>query len=236
MTAPKERLSKSDRKYRNQRQLIIQAAKRLFELKEYDDVSMEDIADEAAVSKQTLYNYFSSKETIYFGIGIADFMNLMESSEAAARSGSTGREQVLNLSENFFVSLKDDPLNTEIARRFTVTNNQMNGIANITLQKRAKKSSKDIEKKRSLEDLLADYLQKLRDFEQIWNTAIKKGVKDGSIISKLSPEQLFQYIGVIIWGTVDQMKLRTIPLERVKLDDSRMLEVTLEVIDGLLGK
>ncbi len=236
MTESNEGFSKSDRKHRNQRLLMIQAAKKLFERKDYDEVSMEDIADETAVSKQTLYNYFSSKETIYFGIGIEDFSGLLERSNRTIHSESTGRSQVLKLCEDFFDGLREFPLNAEIGRRFTVTNNQMNGIANITLQKRTKKRHKTSEKKRSLENVLADYLEQIRNFESIWITAISNGFKDGTITSKLSAEQLFQYASLIIWGIIDQMQLKRIPLERVNLNDVKIKQVTLQVIERLLEK
>lgn len=236
MTASSERSSKSDRKHRNQRLLMIQAARKLFERKEYDDVSMEEIADEAAVSKQTLYNYFSSKEAIYFGIGIEDFSGLLDRSGRAIHSGLTGRNQVLKLCEDFFDGLREFPLNAEIGRRFTITNNEMDGIANTILQTRAKKKRKTSEKKRRLEDALADYLEQIRRFEDIWTTAIMNGFKDGTITSKLTAEQLFQYASVIIWGTIDQMQLKRIPLERVKLDNVRIRQITLQVIERLLAE
>jgi AcrR family transcriptional regulator len=234
MTASNENLSKSDRKHRNQRLMMIQAARRLFEQKEYDEVSMEDIADEAAVSKQTLYNYFSSKEAIYFGIGIEDFEDLLERSVKAINSGLNGRNQILKLCSDFFDGLREFPFNAEIGRRFTITNNQMNGIANTTLETRAKKKRKSSEKKRNLEDVLADYLEQIRKFEDIWTTAITNGFKDGTVNSKLSAEQLFQYASVIIWGTIDQMQLKRIPLDRVKLDDTMIRQLTLQVIERLL--
>lgn len=234
MTTPNERSSKSDRKYRNQRLMMIQAARKLFERKEYDEVSMEDIADEAAVSKQTLYNYFSSKEAIYFGIGIEDFRGLLERSVMAIQSESRGKSQVLKLCGDFFDGLRQFPLNAEIGRRFTITNNQMKGIANTTLQMRLKKKRNPSEKKRSIEEVLADYLEQIRKFENIWTDAITNGFKDGSITSKLSAEQLFQYASVIIWGTIDQLQMKKIPLDRVKLDDGRIRQLTLNVIERLL--
>ena len=97
MTSSKEKLSRTERKHQIQRQLIIQAAQRLFEEQRYDDVSMESIADEAAVSKQTLYNYFSSKDAIYFGIGIEALRGSIERTEAIELSKYSGKDQVLKL-------------------------------------------------------------------------------------------------------------------------------------------
>jgi TetR/AcrR family transcriptional regulator, mexJK operon transcriptional repressor len=53
--------SRSDRK----RRLLLQAATELFLDKGYDSTSMDDIAAKAAVSKPTVYKYFSDKERLF---------------------------------------------------------------------------------------------------------------------------------------------------------------------------
>jgi TetR/AcrR family transcriptional regulator, mexJK operon transcriptional repressor len=53
--------SRSDRK----RRLLLQAATELFLDEGYDSTSMDDIAAKAAVSKPTVYKYFSDKERLF---------------------------------------------------------------------------------------------------------------------------------------------------------------------------
>ncbi|NOZ75771.1 MAG: TetR/AcrR family transcriptional regulator [FCB group bacterium] len=47
------------------KQTILEAAKRLFAQKGYQETSMNDIAAEAELGKATLYYYFNSKDAIY---------------------------------------------------------------------------------------------------------------------------------------------------------------------------
>lgn len=47
---------------------IIEAASGFFSAHNYHEVMMEDIAKEAGIAKGTLYNYFESKESLYFTI------------------------------------------------------------------------------------------------------------------------------------------------------------------------
>ncbi|HEY6906613.1 MAG TPA: uroporphyrinogen-III synthase [Ignavibacteriaceae bacterium] len=47
---------------------IIEAASLLFARKNYHEVMMEDVAKLATIAKGTVYNYFSSKEELYFSI------------------------------------------------------------------------------------------------------------------------------------------------------------------------
>ena len=47
---------------------ILEAAKKLFIAKGYEETTMLDIADEAELSRRTLYHYFTSKEAISYTI------------------------------------------------------------------------------------------------------------------------------------------------------------------------
>lgn len=64
-------MSLADRKKREKKQRrndIISAAEKLFFSRGYDNVSMNDIADEVELSKATLYLYFKDKESLFFAI------------------------------------------------------------------------------------------------------------------------------------------------------------------------
>jgi len=55
----------SDEQKNQRRSVILSAAEKLFKLKQYDDVTMVDIATLSAVSKGTLYVYFRTKDEIF---------------------------------------------------------------------------------------------------------------------------------------------------------------------------
>lgn len=238
MTAPEEKLSKSERKYRNQRLMMIKAAKKLFEKKSYDDVNMEDIADEAAVSKQTLYNYFSSKDSIYLGIGIAGFQEAIENVNALSLSAETGKDLVLKLIEIFFEAATNFPLGAEVSRRFIILNNEMDGIAEKILRARTKEKQKRPKKKRSIEEDLADYLEQVLKYEEFWKSAIRRGQKDSTISSNLNENQLMYYVSIFINGVSNQMQLQGKPimtaLKQRDLSYDRIKEITLHLVENLL--
>jgi uroporphyrinogen-III synthase/AcrR family transcriptional regulator len=62
-----EELKIEDKKSQKRRKIIDSAAK-LFSQKSYHEVMMEDVAKLCSVAKGTVYNYFSSKEELYFSI------------------------------------------------------------------------------------------------------------------------------------------------------------------------
>ncbi|RKY85015.1 hypothetical protein DRQ09_07850 [candidate division KSB1 bacterium] len=56
------------RKKESKKEMILNAATSLFAHKEFHLVGMDDVAKKAKVAKGTLYNYFKSKEDLYFSI------------------------------------------------------------------------------------------------------------------------------------------------------------------------
>ncbi len=58
---------------------ILEAAAQLFSQKDYHEVMMEDVAKLVSVAKGTVYNYFSSKEDLYFSIMRLRMENLINS-------------------------------------------------------------------------------------------------------------------------------------------------------------
>ena len=63
-------LSRKERKANRTKNLILDSAEKLFSKLPYDEVKVDDIANDSALSKATVYSYFHSKEGLYYSIGI----------------------------------------------------------------------------------------------------------------------------------------------------------------------
>ena len=61
------------------RKKIIDSASQLFSQMSYHEVMMEDVAKRAAIAKGTVYNYFETKEDLYFSIMKLRMENLVYS-------------------------------------------------------------------------------------------------------------------------------------------------------------
>src|SRR2546428_13627882 len=80
-----------ERKKEQTRQLIFDAARRLFETKGFDQVSVAEIARAADVSEVTVFNYFPTKEDLFYG-GMQFFEEeLIESVRSRPKGGSVIR-------------------------------------------------------------------------------------------------------------------------------------------------
>lgn len=60
--------SRKEREKKAREQDILQAARKLFLVKGYHETTLEEIAHHAEFGKGTIYNYFSSKEELFFAI------------------------------------------------------------------------------------------------------------------------------------------------------------------------
>lgn len=77
------------------RNYIIESAQKLFSTKDYNEVSMNNIAEEVGVNKATLYYYFKNKEALYFAIVLRGVHILKDIVEKEIEKGKTGYEKFL---------------------------------------------------------------------------------------------------------------------------------------------
>lgn len=73
-----DNLSRKEREKLNRKMAILSSAVPLFAEKGYDDTTIDDIAEKAEFGKGTIYNYFQSKEEIYWAIHEEIFRVLFE--------------------------------------------------------------------------------------------------------------------------------------------------------------
>jgi AcrR family transcriptional regulator len=92
MTAP---LGLRERKKQQTRQLLSETARRLFSERGFEQVSIAEIAREADVSEQTVFNYFPSKEDLVYS-GLETFE---EQLLAAIRERPAGQTVIAALGE-----------------------------------------------------------------------------------------------------------------------------------------
>lgn len=86
---------------------IITAAQTLFVNKNYADVSMDDIAESAGVTKGALYHHFENKEALYVAMMLADLREKQALFQTAVESQGTCRERLRRLT-HLFLQLPHD--------------------------------------------------------------------------------------------------------------------------------
>jgi uroporphyrinogen-III synthase len=120
MTLVKE---KTVTKKQVKRERILNAAAKLFSQKSYHEVMMEDVAKMIGVAKGTVYNYFKSKEELYYSIMSLRMENLLNSLKEKIKSEHNSidslRTFILHVYmfmmkyQSFFLMYKKDSLSSE---------------------------------------------------------------------------------------------------------------------------
>jgi len=231
-TLQPEKKTKIDRRIKKNLNAIYLSASQLFIEREFAEITMEQIAERANISRSTLYNHFRSKQEIYFQLG---YDRIKSSNDRLAKLRSlpmTGFETIMTLCSEAFKSIKKNPMYTKIIYLFLLNKNYL------TVSKIVDKEIAPKEAQKMLElpeiKIMVDFLIQLHIYENLWAEFVEKGISDGSITTNLAPTQLVQYLFLIINGTFDQMVLKQYVLQKFELTDEVIFEMTLNIIKRLL--
>ena len=87
------------------RDLIIGAAMRVFSKKPYDKISLNDIADEAGLSKASIYTYFENRESLFVEVSLREIDDMLEELKSAINKKKKPQlEDIFNAYLDYFLS------------------------------------------------------------------------------------------------------------------------------------
>jgi AcrR family transcriptional regulator len=90
----KEIKSKRELNKAKKEALFINAAEKLFMEKGFENTSIDEVAKEAGLTKRTLYQYFQSKEDLFYAIAVQGAKELYEASIEAISKGNNALEKI----------------------------------------------------------------------------------------------------------------------------------------------
>lgn len=162
-------MSVAERKEREKEQRrsdIIAAAERLFFSGQFDDVSMDDIANAVELSRATLYLYFKDKESIYFAVLLRGIRIMSEIFKESTDRETTGLGKIGAIGFTFI------RFSTEYAGYYRL----IRYAASQRFEESYNEYAEEVKAASSgLLDIMCD--------------AIKKGMEDGTIKNDLDPYQ-----------------------------------------------
>ncbi|RPJ79425.1 MAG: TetR/AcrR family transcriptional regulator [Alphaproteobacteria bacterium] len=100
---------RKEREKEKRRNDIINAAEKLFFLRGYENVTMDDVAKEAELARGTLYLYFKNKDDIYITIAINGSKILNNMFVECCQGAKTGIEKIRSLAFAFYEFSKKYP-------------------------------------------------------------------------------------------------------------------------------
>lgn len=101
--------ARKKRKIEKRRQEILTTAKQLFLNSSYLDVTMDEIAEAADMSKATIYSYFENKLEIYSAITLADAEALVVSLQTSVSERASTRENLGALARAYITFFFNHP-------------------------------------------------------------------------------------------------------------------------------
>ncbi len=182
-------MSTFDRKEREKkwrRKSITDAAEKLFLSKNYDDISMNDIAREVELNRATLYLYFENKEAIFFSVVLRAVEMLSSMIRVAVKNVETSIQKIWALENAYFVFSSLHPDYFRIYSCFQ--SGRFNG--------------KDI-------DGAKEIIWVQKEIFNILNGTLKMGINDGTILEDIDPV----YTSILIISNLENTLSMRPPLE-----------------------
>ena len=102
---------RKEREKSERRQMILEAAKKLFMLNGYKSTTMEEIAAKAELSPATIYLYFKNKDALYATLNLIDLEYLStQISKAYNNKDLSVEEKILKFKDAMYKTFQHDPL------------------------------------------------------------------------------------------------------------------------------
>jgi TetR/AcrR family transcriptional regulator len=155
------------------RKYILNVAEKLFFLKGYDEISMNDIAREAGLNKSIIYRYFKNKESLYFAIVLRGTLIFNKMFKEKVELQETGIKKLEEAGRAYFEFYKEYP-----------------DYHDAYLYSRSKRFElKEIEYAPEIDSLTKDIMKIICD-------AIKEGIDDKTMRKDLKPMEVAVFIAV----------------------------------------
>jgi len=104
-----EGLSRRAKERRSHEDAIVLAAEKAYVEKGYEKTSMEEIARNSEFTKRTLYQYFGSKEELYFAVVLSSMRKMATFVAQEVEGAQTGFQQIRRLVHALYQFSRDFP-------------------------------------------------------------------------------------------------------------------------------
>jgi TetR/AcrR family transcriptional regulator len=196
---------------------IINSARKFFADRDFDEVSMDEIAENIGLGKSTLYNYFKNKEALYFAIQLRGIHIWIEMVKEEVNKGNTGLEKLIlyiNATREFSKNYPNC-----LRMLYSPTSNKQLDMDKVN-------SSEEFQEVKGL----------FKELMLIGIESIQTGIGDGEIRAEVDPVEATILLSVIINGTVNMGSWSKEILENKGIDDEKFTKATGDLFIHMLSK
>ena len=205
-----------EREKEQRRNDIINSARKFYADKDFDEVSMDEIAENIGLGKSTLYNYFKNKEALYFAIQLRGIHIWIEMVKKEVKNGNTGLEKLklyINATREFSKNYPNC-----LRMLYSPTSNKQLDMDKL-------ESSAEFKEVKEL----------FKDLMFIGIESIQTGINDGEIRTDVDPVEATILLSVIINGTVNMGSWSKEILESKEIDDEKFIKTTGDLFIHMLS-
>jgi len=177
-------MKRIEREKLQRRQEIINAAKKLFYEKGFDNVKMEEVAQVSEFTRKTIYTYFQSKTDLFFVILKEAFENFWNEFSQSLEEDLSGYDLFFRFGLAYFDFYKQNPEYYLLINYFDLS------------------MKKDLEKYSS--STLAEW-EKIDDLMNLFfKEALEKGIENGQFRQDLKRDLSVDYYWKSVFGIIHQ--------------------------------
>jgi TetR/AcrR family transcriptional regulator len=206
---------RKERERRQRRTDIINAAERIFFTRGFDASTMDEVAEEAELSKGTLYLYFKSRDDLQFAIFMRGLEVLIGMMKQHINENGDGYSNLLALAGAFIRFSREYPDYFNLFMHFE--SSRMNGL--------------NIDQRQ-----IQLYLREQSPLALV-HLQVVKGIEDGSLRGDLSPEVFSATLWSQMLGVLMLLKNKADLYEIFNLKADEILQTHLELVSfGGIGR
>ncbi len=210
-------LTRREREKLERRMEILEAAQKRFFKYTYDEVSMEDIANDVELAKGTLYLYYKNKQSLFFSVVIKGMSMLRDVFKQTIKKEKCGKDKVLSIARAFYdyIQQNADYYRLNLASRgprfaAMIANNEI--------------------------DNAQEYIKLTIDLLNLTKKAISAGIKDKTLKSDLDPYQTTLFIGASIEAAAYVPSEYEMLLNQLKITKKQYFDHSIKIIlNGIEG-
>jgi AcrR family transcriptional regulator len=197
------------------KQIILEAAEKLFLSNGYEDTIMSQIAIESGFSKGTLYNYFTSKEELYLAIGTKAYEIIIGYTKDSIEKNEPGIDQLKTIGYAYYEFTKNYP-----------------GYAHVFHDIAVKLPSVAQKPTEELTLIEKDYLKKSEAYEELFKNVIIDAIKSKTIRSDKDPLLIGFTLFMVTSGIMKELEQYQNTLETLKFSGDDIIELVFEMIEA----
>lgn len=217
------KLSRREREKLQRRNEIFEAAKNRFFQENYDNVSMDDIADDVELSKATLYLYFENKVSLFFSVVIKGMIILRDMFKESMEKETKGIGKIMSIIRTYY-----DYIQTHA------------DYYRLNLSARAPRFTKLMQKDHDGETKIKDtekYIKLTQDLLSMTTDAVRLGIKDGTIRNDLDPIEMVMFLGSAIEDSVYISPEYKLLLDMYGITEKEHLKHSIDILlNGIAGE